>query len=239
MNTNGLSVLLQLQNTGNILYCLLDFSLLTVFSFFLQHFFVRFTIYLWDALCLSFSKWDGDQPTDNRQKRKRTDEGQWDRQQKPNICSQQSRGSAPLRDTLSSKPPTVLIPPPPIKAAPHRSTDGPAQPLSAGWGCFSDLHFIDASHTHPLVCLLISSSFRLLSSHFETQHLHCFDSLFNSSACLSFLSSTQVYTIIPALMKWLTTQPALKASIQGRLWLCQRLAFRAWRGICAPFLLSY
>lgn len=75
MNTNGLSVLLQLQNTGNILYCLLDFSLLTVFSFFLQHFFVRFTIYLWDALCLSFSKWDGDQPTDNRQKRKRTDEG--------------------------------------------------------------------------------------------------------------------------------------------------------------------
>lgn len=133
----------------------------------------------------------------------RTDEGQWDRQQKPNICSQQSCGSAPLRDTLSSKPPTVLIPPPPIKAAPHRSADGPTQPLSAGWDVF--LTYI-SSMSLTLTLSFASSSlplfyFRLLSSHFETQRLHCFDSLFNSSACLSFLSSTQVYIIIPALMK--------------------------------------
>ena len=43
--------------------------------------------------------------------------------------------------------------------------------------------------------------FRLLPSHFETQRLPCFDSLFSSSACPSFPSSTQVYIIIPALMK--------------------------------------
>lgn len=92
--------------------------------------------------------------------RKRTNKRQWERQQKPDMCSktsrQQSRRSAPVHDTLSSKPPLSPISPPPIKA-------GPALPPSAGWACFSDLHFIDASRTHPFICVLISPSFLFLS----------------------------------------------------------------------------
>ncbi len=156
-------------------------------------------------------------------KRKRTDKRQLERQQKPDICSktsrQQSRRSAPVHHTLSSKPPPSLSHLHPSRLAP------PHLPLQD-----RDV-FLTYISSMPLTFTLsfVSSSLPLFYfcrrlSHLKTNPPQSFSFslivfiLFSSSLPLctywSFLSYTQVYIIIPPFIKLLTTQPVLNAGIQ-------------------------
>lgn len=115
-----------------------------------------------------------------------------------------------LSAPLTVRPPSHLHPP-----RQRRSAAGPAPPPSAWWGCFSDLHFIDASHTHPLVWvrpILVSTHQTLRTSH-PPLFLFSFDLLCFSLRVSSLFSSITCVDVFIALIESLTAQPVLKADI--------------------------
>lgn len=148
---------------------------------------------------------------------------------------------------------SVTNPHHPYPTSTHRgsscSAAGPAPPPSAWWGCFSDLHFIDASHIQPFICLLPLSYFGRCSLNFENPPtttppppptlLFSFSLLCFSQQYPSLLSFTQGDVIFRPFIKLLTTQPVLDADMklhgsEVTLWLLGGMTWGSTPGLCPP-----